>query len=140
MHILPIPLSQMDDWWPHIWPHLSRGVEVCGRPREELAQDIIHDRARVWMAAGDNPVRVTAAWLTEVVVEPGKRTLMIFGMGGDRPSEWASDAASRMEAYAREEGCTAARFAGRKGWARFHEGCKEVGRVGSETVYERAIA
>jgi hypothetical protein len=137
--ILPIPLDMLDDYWPHVWPHLAKGVEVSGRTRAELAADILHDRARVWFAATDGGRRVSAAWLTEVLSDDGRRVLNVYGMGGERPADWVQEFADEMERYARAEGCAAARYAGREGWARYRPEYRKIGNVGGEAIFERAL-
>lgn len=137
MDILPIPLAHLDDVWPHVWPHLRRGVEVCGRSREQLAADILDDRVRVWMAASDRAV--SAAWLTEIVTHEGKRCLMVFGLGGSDPTAWIEQLETRMAGYAKDERCDLARFAGRKGWSKLLSQCRQVGVIEGEALYQRDI-
>ena len=137
--ILPIPLDMLDDYWPHVWPHLAKGVEVSGRSRADLAADILHDRARVWCAATEQGTRVSAAWLTELLNDGGRRVLNVYGMGGQKPDEWVQAFADAMESYARAEGCVAARYAGRKGWARYRPEYRQIGESGGEAIYERAL-
>jgi len=139
MNILPIPVSSLDDLWPHVWPHLKRGVEVCGRSREQLAADILSDRARVWCASSEVNAAVYAAWLTEIVTHEGRRCLMVFGLGGAYPTAWITQLEDRMAAYARDENCALARFAGRKGWSKLLSQCRQVGTIEGETLYQRDL-
>lgn len=139
VEILPLPVTMLDDYWPHIRPVIAKGIEVCGRPKHQLGEDIIFDRVRVWFATTDEPRRrILAAWLTEVVEDNG-RCLMVFGMGGEQPAAWVDAARERMEQYGRDEKCRAARYAGRKGWSRMLPDYKPT-ISGDVTVYERAIA
>ncbi len=138
MDILPIPLAHLDDVWPHVWPHLRRGVDVCGRSREALAADILADRARVWIASSDDGRRqVHAAWLTEIVGEDGVRYLAVFGLGGQGAAVWAEPLEAAMVAYARAECCKTIRFNGSRAWGRHLPRCKPIRRDGDLTVFER---
>lgn len=138
--MLCIPTADLDDWWPHVWPHLSRGVEVAGRDRVDLAADILADRARVWIAAGDNPRQVYAAWMTEIVMVEKGKCVVVFGLGGKRAFKWAANVDAKMAEYAAAEGCAVFQFAGSRGWARHLPHCREIGRMHGETIFERAVA
>ncbi len=140
MDILCIAPANLDDVWPHVWPHLERGVAVAGRERVELAADILADRARVWIATGDRPRQVYAAWLTEIVSDGGQRVVVVFGLGGKRAFKWAADVDAKMAEYAAAEGCKVFRFAGSRGWARHLPHCREIGHMDGDTLFERAVA
>lgn len=138
--ILPVPLDMLDDYWPHVWPHLAKGVEVSGRTRAQLAEDMLRDRARVWFASTSPPRRIRAAWFTEIVQVDGLRTLSMFGIGGEAPTEWVGDAFARMEAYAIDEECSAALFTGRKGWSRLGSGYEAVRLTNGESVFRKVLS
>ena len=138
--IVPVPADRLDDAWPHIWPALAKGVEVSGLERREIAAGILTERMRVWMATGHGPTRVMAAWLTQILTVNGKRCLVVFGLGGEKPAAWAGDLERAMTAYAAAEGCSLFQFAGKRGWLRFMSGWREAGRVDGQPYYERAVA
>lgn len=140
MQILQIPVALLDDVWPHVWPHLSRGVAVSGKSREELAADILADRTRVWVATTEAPRKVHAAWLTEIGEADGKRVVWIYGLGGKAPDAWAEPMVDAMVDYIKSEGAVAGRFAGKRGWQRYIPGSVPVGTEAGETIFERAVA
>lgn len=137
--IAQIPVAALDDFWPHVWPSLQHGLAVAGKERHEIAADILADRARVWIATAGEPVRVKAAWLTEVTND-GQRRLVVFGLGGADPKDWIADLEQEMLAFARAEKCATVRFAGRRGWVRLLPDCRQIGQFGGEPIFERAVA
>ena len=118
------------------WPFdITDEIERLLQPAANLADGVIergpawtvftvHDGAELIAAAN---VRRTVDGIAEVVL-----------VGGTRFREWLRPLDDTIGKWARDEGCTALRAFGRKGWAKVL-GWQVIGRESGMVGYERAL-
>jgi hypothetical protein len=83
----------------------------------ELERGVLYGNSLLWLAIEEGAGAVIAAVVTDLVITEADKVCLICACGGVRLRSWLHLLAL-IEGFARREGCTAVRLAGRKGWAR----------------------
>lgn len=108
--------------WDTLRPLIDEGFAVGGDLMPDDMLELIGDgKVLVWVAVDDETAKVHAAMTTELVP---MRIGLVCWMGqcaGDRMREWR-DFHTKIEDYARGEGCVKTILKGRFGWERALEG------------------
>lgn len=115
MTLICVDPAQIHALWPHVEPLLRSAVENVGlNDFRDVAAEILHGDALVWVAWGDG---IEAAASTVLQKIDGDTVCVLTACGGKDMKRWLP-LLDRIEDYARDEGCTAMRIFGRKGWLR----------------------
>jgi hypothetical protein len=103
--------------WPHVASLLHRATKRTGCYEPiDLLKLAMAGQVGIWLCEVDGAV--AAALVSEVKQYPRRRILEMLFAGGDRMREWLPVAVARLDAHARECGCSHISALGRPGWAR----------------------
>lgn len=112
--------ARVHEIWPHVRPLLE---QACRRTElnafADFEADILAGRSLVWIAWNGHAIEAAAA-TTLTNSDPG-RVCVITLCAGNGMRRWLK-LMDRIEAYAKDEGCTRIRIFGRNGWLRVLEG------------------
>ncbi len=95
-----------------IYQAIKRGNFGAYQPVED---NVLAGRSLLWVAVVDG--RMRAAAVTSICQTEWRRVCEIVACGGRGMNEWVG-LITRLETYARAEGCYAIRIIGRVGWQR----------------------
>jgi hypothetical protein len=116
MQILCIDPAIVARLWPHardlIHAAMRRGDVGSFQPVEH---SVLAGRALLWLAT--DGVRIHAAAVTELHAIEWRKVCVIVACGGKDMRLWLH-LIEAIEQFGRDEGCSAMRIVGRKGWAR----------------------
>lgn len=115
---LCIPPDCVGQVWPHVEPMLRSATEKCGDWSIEGVRSLLDDGGLVWVTA-EGP-EILAATVTRLYRAPAGLVCQVVACGGGN-ANW-SEQLQTIEAYAKAEGCSMMRIAGRKGWERVLDG------------------
>lgn len=127
-----VPPDRVAQIWSSICGPLRK---ACERGSDvgsfgDLAHDVLNGNALVWLAFDDKPIGVG---VTRIEMRGSNRICMILAYASLGKGDWLH-LVGTIEQYARDEGCTAVRLCGRKGWKRVLQGYREP-----YVVLEKAI-
>ena len=111
---------------PEIWPVVSDRIREAMR-RGDLGSfksvelSVYQGNALLWLVT--DGAGIFAAIVTQLEESEWRRVCCIVACGGRGRHKWLH-LISKLESYARDEGCTAMRILGRKGWQRVLEDYK----------------
>ena len=109
-----VPSAHIMQVWDRVEPLLSRCVrDNSGYSIMDLLTELQFGRMQLWII-GD----FQGAIVTQIKTPPTGAVLWVQYMAGDHMNEWLDDWIAAQEAFARDQGCVAIEFAGRKGWNR----------------------
>jgi hypothetical protein len=92
----------------------------------DIARDILSGRALIWLAVSGESGGVTSVAVASTCLQQtdAGKICVITACAGTNMPRWLP-LISRIEAYAKEEGCACVRIFGRRGWLRVLEGYRE---------------
>lgn len=113
-----VPGEYVPQAWMRTRPFVNKLLPyTMGEINEELLfKDLCKGHKQLWhVAEGDELIGI---WITEIYVErTGLKVINWYGCAGERLDEWLF-LKEGIEKWAVEQGATAARITGRKGWER----------------------
>jgi len=116
--------KRVHEVWPHVAPLLRKATAKTGLSAfSDIERDILAGRALLWLAVSGEGGRaaINAVASTSLQQTDQGKVCVITACAGTNRSRWLP-LISRIEAYAKEEGCRSVRIFGRKGWLRVLEG------------------
>ncbi len=97
----------------------------------DVEQDVLSGGALLWLVWED-PI-VLGATVTQIITQDNRKICMVVACGGEDGRSWVH-LISKIEDYARNEGCELSRIVGRKGWMKLLPDYKE-----SRVILEKAL-
>lgn len=139
VRVMPVPLQMVPDVWEAALPHLVRGDEAANSNPVKLLLDLVSGHAVLWLVfVSDNLV---AAYFSSIHIDDdGRKSLMVYGLGGGRLRVWLNTMICKMEAHALANGCAIAAFHGVAGWGRLTPGYKSTPVGDGVALYEKVLA
>jgi hypothetical protein len=114
--LIPVAASLVAGVWPHAGPLVKRAMDRTKLGNfEDVERDVLGGAQQLWLVW--NGTEIKAAVVTRLVCINHERICIIVACGGRDRTEWLPLIAG-IEQFARDEGCTAMRIIGRKGWQR----------------------
>lgn len=100
--------------WDWVEPLIARVIEQddVGYSTEDILTKIQMRQMQLWVA----PER--AAMVTQVLVYPKYKTLLVVALGGDGMADWLDDVIETLDGFAKHMGCKYVEERGRSGWER----------------------
>ena len=115
------------DLWPHVRILAGSALDKTDLGLlSDLDTDVLSGRALLWIVSDGSAIQCAA--VTQIQKTQASKVCMILTCGGSKIETWAH-LLSGVEQYAKEEGCDAVRFIGRKGWKRIYPKYREIGAV-----------
>ena len=125
--VLCVAPSLIDDYWPHVQPHLSAGMIVADMDPGKTVNALLRGEYLLWVVTTDDHSGVRAAFLTAIVADGHRRVIEIGALAGKGAWDWAQAVSARMAEYARAEGAATYRFCGVPAWSRLLPECRVTG-------------
>ena len=138
--IIPIPPHLIGEMWPHVAPHLMKGLaKATDLTLRQVVDDLVNGTDQLWCVIDRE--RVLAAFLTAIYIDEDRneRFLGLYGLGGTDFKLWGHMLDARISQAALAAGCARIRFAGREAWSRVFPQYAITGHRGDEAIYERAV-
>ncbi len=114
--------KRVHEFWPVAGPMLKTAVLRTNLAAwQDIEYDILYGDALLWLVWSGKIEAVVSTGLYET--DAGK-VCVITALAGENMSRWLQ-LISKIETYAKDEGCKCVRIYGRKGWARVLDGYLE---------------
>lgn len=108
--------AQVHIIWPEVSHWIKRAMQRGDLGRFDDVEDhVLNGRMLLWLV-WDKP-KILAAVVTQLATTECTKACVIVACGGEKSGVWLH-LISKIENYARAEGCAAVRIIGRSGWAR----------------------
>ncbi len=135
-----VPPSMFGAVWPSAGDWILRGLATAPNIGVlEAIEACRNGRMQLWVIAQEEPAEILGACLTELVEHEGAKVVAAYAMAGRNWRLWADQLCERMVEFARVEGRSAVRFAGRRGWMRVFGNIREVSATPEGApIFERA--
>jgi hypothetical protein len=119
MQISIVPVDYIETAWPQVQPYMEGAAEYTyGRyTAEDIKQGILTKPQQLWIAF-DADNKILGAVVTEIVVYPRLRSLVMHFTGGVDLKSWKPDMLSMLQRFAKENGCDVIESYGREGWGK----------------------
>ena len=103
--------------WYYVGAYIRRAYErqPCHDTYDSLVEKLITGKALLWVAWDGE--QFLGATVTEIWTTPTGKVCGLLATGGKNLNQW-KHLLSRIEQFARDEGCYLMHFEGRKGWQR----------------------
>ena len=138
VRVVPIPAAMVPAMWDAALPHLVRGNRVAKLDPVRLLVDLVKRHAVLWCVFVDD--ELLAAYFSSVVLDDdGRKSLMVYGLGGRMLSAWLNTMICKMEAHAMANGCTVASFHGVRGWSRLVPQYQAIPAGDGVALYQRVL-
>lgn len=124
--------KQIEPFWEKAAPWIKDAMERGDLGTfSDVRDDVLNGAALLWLVWSD-PI-ILGATVTQIIVQENRKICMIVACGGEDAQAWLH-LISKIENYARAEGCELVRIVGRKGWMRMLPDYKE-----SRVILEKVI-
>lgn len=119
MQISIVPLDYIETAWPQVESYMAGAAEYTyGRYNvEDIKQGVLTKPQQLWIAF-DADNKILGAVVTEIVVYPRMRSLVMHFTGGVDLKSWKPDMLSMLQRFAKENGCDVIESYGREGWGK----------------------
>lgn len=108
--------------WPRVVDMIDAGLAVCDEVMpEDILDRVGSGKMLLWVAIEEANGIILAAMTTQLVKQRSGLVCWMCQCGGDRMRDW-SRFHTKIEEYARVEGCVSVVLEGRRAWARILEG------------------
>ena len=119
IQISAIPIPLLGQVWNQVAPLLQKVVDESHGDITLASTKNRLMRGEAWLlAVSDGPEIIAAITAEVLVVESGKRILMVPMVGGSRMDEWLDLLHDQLKQIKQESLCDEIRGAGRPGWVR----------------------
>jgi len=117
-----IPPARINDFWPHAKDLIRTAIEKTGLSDfADIEVSVLSGDQLLWLAWSSKGIEAAA---TTQLIKAGERSLCVLtACSGQERERWVH-LFEKIEKYASDEGCSAMRIYGRKGWERVLEGYK----------------
>lgn len=114
--LVPVAAALVNDVWPHTRSLIKRAMDRTRLGNfEDIEREVLAGMQQLWLAWNGSEIK--AAAVTRLVCVNHERICIIVACGGRDRAQWLPLIAG-IEQFAKDEGCSAVRIIGRKGWQR----------------------
>lgn len=115
LSLVMIPIGDVEAVWPLAEEYIIAGCDYGEVPADEFKERVKSGNAQLWVAWSDH---CEGAAITELLITPVGKTCLLAAMSCDDFERCRNELAPQWEVWAKSEGCTTMRLAGRFGWER----------------------
>lgn len=124
--------KQIGPFWERAAPWIKSAMERGDLGTFiDVEQDVLTGGALLWLI-WEAPI-VLGATVTQIITQDDRKICMIVACGGEDAQSWVH-LISKIETYAKTEGCELMRIIGRRGWIKILPDYRE-----SRTILEKVI-
>ena len=124
--LIAVDPAQVGHFWPHVEPLLRPAIEKVGLSNfEDIEGEILAGCGLVWIAWDEKIVAAASTTLQRIGSD---KICVLTACGGEGMHEWLP-LLTKIEDYAKDEGCKSLRIFGRRGWLRVLEDYREMAIV-----------
>lgn len=118
MEVIPIPGHRVEKFWFHVEPWLASAIEKAhGEMEIQDAQKFCVEGKMQLFGLWDGE-RFVGAYMTELVVFPRKRQLLVVALGAEDFDPWIEVVSEDLKVYQEKFQCDETTVIGRFGWIR----------------------
>lgn len=115
VRLLCVPPADVKKFWRHVRPFIIEAMFRGGGEYASVKRSVFDGCSQLWIAW--DGAKIIAAAITSLGIINDEKTCTIVACGGDDFSRF-SHFLKDIEQFAKDEGCTAVRINGRRGWQR----------------------
>ncbi len=119
------------DIWGWAEPLLAKVIAKGGYTSDAILTDIQMGLAQLWN------VNDQAVLVTRIDQRRRERVFWVEWLAGEKMSDWLADWEKVQNKFAKENGCSAVEFRGRKGWERINKAWEDY--VPQATIYRKEL-
>jgi hypothetical protein len=119
MQVSLVPLDYLEDVWPQIEEYMEGAAKYTyGRFNvDDIKVGVKTKPQQLWVAFDDDNF-IKGAVVTEILVYPRLRSLVMHFTGGVDLKEWKPSMLELLQRFAKENGCDVIESYGREGWSK----------------------
>ncbi len=116
MELIGVQSRDVDTWWEQAAPFLESALDISdGRfDLSDIYKAVKETDMQLWIAV-DSEQKIQAACITQILIHPRKKTVLLLFCGGKDVNAWVQFIET-IQAWAKFTGCTSAEIYGRPGW------------------------
>jgi hypothetical protein len=116
IELICVDPKRVHEVWPEVEGRIHKAVRRTNLSHtQDIDYDVLHGDGLLWLAwDGQN---IVAAMTTSLVRTDSDKVCILTACGGSAMNGWLP-LRTKIEAYAKAEGCSRVRIYGRKGWTR----------------------
>ena len=122
---------------PVVWDSIKGFAERCAKytfgrfTAEDMLEGLLTKDQQLWIAFDDEGIH--GFCVTEVLIYPQTKTLVLHFTGGKDFDEWLPDGYPKLQQFAKDTGCSKIESYGRPGWEKMW---KKQGYIKRLVFYE----
>ena len=122
---------------PVVWDSIKGFAERCAKytfgrfTAEDMLEGLLTKDQQLWIAFDGEGIH--GFWVTEVLIYPQTKTLVLHFTGGKDFDEWLPDGYPKLQQFAKDTGCSKIESYGRPGWEKMW---KKQGYIKRLVFYE----
>lgn len=122
MELICVAPARISEFWPHAKDLIRKAIEATGLSDfTDIETSVLGGDQLLWLAWNGESIEAAA---TTQLIKAGRRSLCVLtACSGYQRERWLP-LFEQIENYAVNEGCSAMRIFGRKGWERVLDGYK----------------
>jgi len=116
-----VPIAHIPFIWPHIEGFVAKTLayDECGRYwPADIFDLLLAGRSRLWTAYDSDRHAFDGFAVTDIIIWPRMTECRVWMIGGRHLRLWQDEMREMLEAFARDNGCSAITGSGRKGWTK----------------------
>lgn len=118
--LICIDPKEAHKFWPHVKELLHKAIRRTNLNHfQDIEFDILCGDGLLWIVWNGKAIECAAT--TSLVETEAGKACVLTACGGEDMKRWLP-LMSKIETYAKDEGCTCVRIYGRKGWQRVLDG------------------
>jgi hypothetical protein len=116
IELICVDPKRVHEIWPHVAERIHAAVKRTNLSHtQDIDYDVLHGDGLLWVAWDGQAIKAAAT--TSLIKTDRDKVCILTACGGSAMRDWLP-LRTKIEAYARAEGCSRVRIYGRKGWAR----------------------
>lgn len=122
VHVEAVEPGTARQYWDRVRDFIDAGLAVCDELMPaNMVDRIATGKTLLWVAIDDENGNIIAAMTTELIPQRSGLVCWMCQCGGERMQDW-SRFHTKVEEYARAEGCVKVVLEGREAWQRVLRG------------------
>lgn len=118
-HLICVDPQRVHEFWPFVKDMIRSAVKRTNLSHsQDIEYDITSGEALLWLIWDET--KIVGAVSTSLIETDASKVCVLTACGGENMRQWLP-LLTKIEKYAKDEGCSCVRIFGRKGWLRVLE-------------------